>query len=73
MKLYSFIGLNENDELQLHVSPFKLNKLSPMHERGKPFPAGSYDTIEQQDALSMLKKIDSYFNEYEASKKPKKK
>jgi len=71
MKLYPFIGFNEEGELRVHVSPFRLNKLSPMHERGKPFPDGADEVIIPEDVPNVLKEVINYFNDVEKKNKKK--
>lgn len=73
MSLYAFIGLDNNKELRVHVSPFKLNKLSAMHERGKPFPSGAEDVVSNEDIPRLLEGLTNYFQEYEEGKRSKKK
>jgi hypothetical protein len=72
MILYPFIGLSDCGELRIHVSPFKLYPLSPMHRRKNEFPAGCEGVIEPERIEEVLHKMQDYFKEHEA-RKPKKK
>lgn len=67
MDLIPFIGL-ENGEMKVFVSPFRLNKLSDMHMRGKEFPKSARLPIANNECLEMLKSMESY---YEPIKKKK--
>jgi hypothetical protein len=71
MILYPFIGLDDSRKLRIHISPFKLYPLSPMHKRKNDFPVGC-DGIVEQDIEGALQKMQDYFEENEA-RKPKKK
>jgi hypothetical protein len=72
MTLHPFIGLDDSGELRIHISPFKLYPLSPMHRRKNDFPAGCDGIVEQDKAEATLQKMRNYFTEHEANK-PKKK
>ena len=71
MILHPFIGLDDSGKLRIHISPFKLYPLSPMHKRKDDFPSGC-DGIVEQDIEEALQKMKDYFQEHEA-RKPKKK
>ena len=71
MNLYPFIGMDNDGEMCIYISPFRLNKLGPMHERGKPFPDGADRAIEPEHTRDLLRKLCDYFNDYDSRKKKK--
>lgn len=71
MNLYPFIGIDDAGDMRIYMSPFRLNKLSPMHSRGKPFPAGVDQAIEPEQTRELLKKMCDYFDEYNSRNKKK--
>ena len=72
MILYPFIGLDDSGKLRIHISPFKLYPLSPMHKRKNDFPAGCDSIVEQDNVKESLQKMQDYFEEHEARKSKKK-
>jgi len=64
--IQALIGLNEKNEITIYASAFPLNKLGPMHSRGKNFPKTVYDLIEHQreaDVIPALHALRDYYKE----------
>ena len=69
--LRPLLGLNENNQLEIYINPWgKLNKLSPMHERGAPFPRLVHD-ITDESAIAALRAIGEYFQKAEEATIPR--
>lgn len=62
--------MDDAGDMHIYVSPFRLNKLGPMHGRGKPFPDGADHAVEPEQTRALLKKLCDYFD-YDSRKKKK--
>jgi hypothetical protein len=71
--LYTFIGLDDNGDHKIYVSPFKLNHLSDMHERDESFPAGVKGAIPEEKCVEALHKIRKYYDDNEKGRTKKRK
>ncbi len=68
MNLYPFVGI-EDGKMHMYVSPFRLNKVGPMHSRGKPIPDDCANEIDPNNVENALAKMNQYFNEANKAKK----
>jgi hypothetical protein len=58
-ELTPYIGIDEHNESQIYVTPFPLNKISPMHLRGKPMPFMNV----KEDPIETLRSVREYYKE----------
>lgn len=69
MNLYPFIGIQDG-KMYMFVSPFRLNKIGPMHSRSSPIPDECSGVIDPDKAESALIKMTKYYeNETSGTKK----
>lgn len=61
MRLIPFIGLDDNGEMKLFVSPYRLNTLSPAHKRGKEFPNVVFENVTADNFEDILQAVKKYY------------
>lgn len=54
VQLYAFVGLNDNQQPSLFVSPCKLNQVGKRNEKGTPFPEAVYDWADEPSLNSVM-------------------
>lgn len=61
--LFPYIGLTDDGQIRMFVSPSRLNQLGAMHKRGMPFPEIIHDVQDGDqtaDATAALRMLEAY-------------